>query len=115
MAAADAGLMHAQGNCCTLLTSMPEGLSQRASELRQERHQLYHSPASPAGREAFVLRKTTIEPFQGQLKDLFGLEHLPLKGLKNVRALCAVSILTYCLLVRFNLRRNHPPTQLKTL
>jgi hypothetical protein len=83
VAAADASLMHAQGNCCTLLTSMPEGLSQRASELRRERYQLYHSPAAPAGREAFVLRKTTIEPFQGQLKDFFGLETSPSKGCRT--------------------------------
>lgn len=104
--------LNCEAKDCTLLSSMPQELGQQASELRRERHQLYHSTA---GREAFALRKTSIEPFQGQLKELFGLERLPIKGLRNVTALCAFSILTYCLLVKFNLQHNHPPTQIKSL
>jgi len=96
---------------CTLLTSMAKTLGKQVSELRRERYELYHSLA---GREAFVLRKTTIEPFQGHLKNLFELERLPIKGLKNVAALCAISILCYCLLVCLNIRLNRPPTQIKT-
>lgn len=91
---------------------MPKTLGRQASDLRRERHELYHSIA---GREVFMLRKTTIEPFQGQLKALFDLELLPIKGLRNVAALCAISILTYGLLVQLNLRRNAPPAQVKTL
>lgn len=97
---------------CTLLTSMPKTLGKQASVLRCERYELYHSLA---GREAFVLRKTTIEPFQGHLKSLFELEQLPIKGLKNVVALCAISILSYCLLIKLNIKLNRPPTQIKTL
>ena len=54
-----------------------------------------------------------MEPFQGQLKDLFGLERLPLKRLANVRALCYFSVLTYVLLVALNLRNQQPPAQVK--
>ena len=42
-------------------------------------------------------------PYQGQLKDLFDLEHLPLKGLANVRALATLATLAYLLLVKLNL------------
>lgn len=58
--------------------------------------------ATPDVREAFVLRKTSVEPFQGQIKDVFGLERLPVKGLLNVRALSILAVVTYCLLVLFN-------------
>ena len=71
--------------------------------------------ATPDVREAFVLRKTSVEPFQreqpdrcclvskkGQIKDVFGLERLPMKGLLNVRVLCILAVVTYCLLVLLN-------------
>ena len=54
--------------------------------------------------EVFVLRKTTVEPFQGQLKALFNLKHLPLKGLDNVRALATLSAFAYLLLAKLNCR-----------
>jgi hypothetical protein len=69
----------------------------------------------PEIRQAFALPKTSVEPFQreqpvkcclvskkGQIKDLFGLERLPMKGLLNVRALRNLAVVTYCLLVLFN-------------
>lgn len=73
---------------------------------------LYHDPKI---REVFALRKTTVEPYQGQLKDLFGLERLPCKGLRNVRALAFFSVLAYLLLVIVNIRNQQPPTQLKAV
>ena len=54
---------------------------------RRERARLFHSPQA---QEVYALRKTTVEPFQGYLKHLFGLEYLPVKGLLNVRALCSL-------------------------
>ena len=69
--------------------------------------------ATPDVREAFALRKTSVEPFQGQVKDLFGLERLPMKGLLNVRALCSLAVVTYCLLVLFNVGLGLPPRALK--
>jgi hypothetical protein len=77
---------------------------------RRERAELFYSPEA---REVYCLRKTTIEPYQGQLKDLFKLEYLPLKGLRNVRALAMFATLAYLFLVRLNLWLNRPPTQLK--
>jgi hypothetical protein len=77
---------------------------------RRERAELFYSPEA---REAYRLRKTTIEPYQGQLKDLFNLEHLPMKGLRNVRALALLATLAYLLLVRLNLLLKRPPMQLK--
>jgi hypothetical protein len=69
--------------------------------------------AKPEIQEAFALRRTSVEPYQGQIKDLFGLERLPIKGLLNVRALCSLAVVTYCLLVLFNVRLGRPPRALK--
>lgn len=55
-------------------------------------------------REAFSLRKTTVEPFQGRLKALFSLEYLYMKGLRNVRSLVILATLAYLLLAKLNLR-----------
>lgn len=77
---------------------------------RRERAELFYAPES---RETYCLRKTTIEPYQGQLKDLFKPEHLPLKGLRNVRALALLPTLAYLLLVKLNLLLDRPPLQLK--
>lgn len=77
---------------------------------RRERAELFRSSEA---REAYGLRKTTIEPYQGQLKNLFKLEHLPFKGLRNVRALALLATLAYLLLVKLNLILGRPATQLK--
>ena len=77
---------------------------------RQERAELFYAPES---REAYCLRKPTVEPYQGRLKALFKLEYLPVKGLRNVRALAMPATLAYLLLVNLNLLLNKPPLQLK--
>jgi hypothetical protein len=46
-------------------------------------------------REASVLRKTTVEPFQGQLEALFELEYLCLKGIGNIKTLVILATLAY--------------------
>lgn len=68
---------------------------------RLERARLYNDPEV---RAAFTLRKTTVEPFQGQLKNLFDLEYLCMKGLANVRTLVILATLAYLLLAKLNLR-----------
>ena len=90
-------------NCCnrrkiTLVTPILK-VGKSTPSKRLARAALF---ATPDVREAFVLRKTSVEPFQGQIKDVFGLERLPMKGLLNVRALCVLAVVTYCLLVLFN-------------
>lgn len=77
---------------------------------RCERAKLFHSHQA---QEVYTLRKTTVEPFQGQLKNLFDLEYLPVKGLLNVRALATLATVAYSLLVSLNIRLQRPPTQLK--
>ncbi len=68
---------------------------------RLERVRLYNDPEV---RETFSLRKTTVEPFQGQLKALFELEYLYMKGIRNVRPLVILATLAYLLLARLNHR-----------
>jgi hypothetical protein len=70
-------------------------------EHRLERVALYNDPEV---RETFSLRKTTVEPFQGQLKALFDLEYLCMKGFRNVRPLVILATLAYLLLARLNHR-----------
>lgn len=53
-------------------------------------------------REIFIHRKTSVEPFQGHLKTLFGLEKLCMKGIENVRALVSLATFAYLLLAKFN-------------
>lgn len=67
---------------------------------RLERVALYNDPEV---REAFTLRKTTVEPFQGHLKYLFKLEQLFMKGIQNVRPLVLLAVLAYLLLAKLNL------------
>jgi hypothetical protein len=94
----------------TLLTPVGK-VGDKAVEERRERAEL---ASSLAGREALVLRKTSVEPFQGQLKALFGLEYLPMKGLANVRGLVTLCVLVYALLVRLNVLLERPPLQIKS-
>lgn len=68
---------------------------------RRERARLYHDPEV---REAFCLRQTTVEPFQGRLKSLFDLEYLYMKGIRNVRTLVILATLAYLLLAKLNYR-----------
>ena len=68
---------------------------------RLERVQLYNDSEV---RATFALRKTTVEPFQGQLKNLFELEYLCMKGLANVRTLVILATLAYLLLAKLNHR-----------
>ncbi len=88
----------------------PIEVKKNTPDERRERAELFHSPE---GKEVYALRKITVEPFQGQLKSLFGLEYLPIKGLLNVRALCTLAVVTYSLLVMLNVRLKKPPVELK--
>ena len=76
----------------------------------RERARLFHSREA---QQVYALRKTTVEPFQGHLKHLFGLEYLPIQGLLNVRALCTLATVAYSLLVLLNIRLQRLATQLK--
>lgn len=67
----------------------------------------------PESQGLYTRRRTTVEPYQGQLKSLFGSENLPMKGLTNVQTLCTLSTLACCLLVALNLALDRLPLHLK--
>lgn len=77
---------------------------------RIERADLFNDPEV---RALFALRKVSVEPFQGHLKSLFDLEHLPMKGLKNVRALVTLAVFVYNLLAWLNHLLDRPILHLK--
>jgi len=92
----------------TLVT--PIEVKEHTGQERRKRAALYDDPEV---REVFCRRKATVEPFQGQLKSLFELEYLPMKGLANVRSLVTLATLAYLLLVQTNLRLGLPMLKLK--
>lgn len=79
----------------------PITVKKRTPLERRERAALYHDPEV---REVFCARRTTVEPFQGHVKELFSLEYLPVKGLLNVRALVTLAVVAYMLLAQLNHR-----------
>lgn len=93
--------------CYTLCDSQnisliaPIKVKANTPQARRERAQLYNDLQV---REAFCLRKTSVEPFQGRLKSLFELEYLYMKGLKNVRPLVILATFAYLLLALLNYR-----------
>jgi hypothetical protein len=79
---------------------------------RIERAELFNDPEV---RELCALRKVSVEPFQGHLKPLFDLEHLPVQGLNNVRALVTLAVFVYNFLAWLNLLLNRPILHLKQI
>jgi len=71
---------------------------------------------SREGQSIFKKRATTIEPFFGQIKDIFSLEaKLPMKGLNRVRSLVLTCIFTFQCAVYFNIQHDLPPMRVKHL
>jgi hypothetical protein len=81
-----------------------------ATQARQREQPV--SAASPSG-AGVAARRCCLVSKKGQIKDLFGLERLPMKGLLNLRALCNLAVVTYCLLVLFNVGLGRPARELK--
>jgi hypothetical protein len=88
----------------------PLEVKANTSPERIERASLFNDPEV---RELFVLRKVSVEPFQGHLKALFDLEQLPVKGLKNVRALVTLAVFVYNFLAWINHLLNRPVLHLR--
>jgi len=71
---------------------------------------------SKKGQAIYKKRATTIEPFFGQIKDIFSLEgKLPMKGLNRARNLVLTCIFTFQCAVYLNVKNNLPAMRVKHL
>ena len=70
---------------------------------------------SPVGQAIHGLRGISVEPLTGQIKDVFGLDPLPLRGEDKVSALCLLYVLVYQLVVCLNHLEGRPLRRIKHL
>ena len=70
---------------------------------------------SEAGQAIYGLRGVTVEPLIGQIKDVFGLDPLPVRGFKRVSALYLLCVLAYQLALCLNHLESRPPRDIKHL
>ena len=70
---------------------------------------------SPAGQAIYGLRGISVEPLINQIKEVFGLDPLPLRGKDKVSALCLLCVLVYQLVVLLNHLEGRPLRRIKHL
>lgn len=68
-----------------------------------------------AGQAIYGLRGISVEPLAGQIKEVFGLDPLPLRGGDKVSALCLLCVLVYQLVVLLNHLEGRPLRRIKHL
>lgn len=70
---------------------------------------------SEAGQAIYGLRGVTVEPLIGQIKDVFGLDPLPVRGLRRASALYLLCVLIYQLVLCLNHLDSRPLREIKHL
>jgi len=70
---------------------------------------------SPVGQAIYRLRSISVEPLIGQIKEVFGLDPLPVRGKDKVSALCLLCVLVYQLVVLLNRLEGRPLRRIKHL
>jgi hypothetical protein len=87
----------------------------RHRNMNPERKKYLAIYISKTGRKIYSQRSKTIEPLFGHIKELFGIERLSLKGLKNVQSFLSLCVWTYQTLVYYNYIYQRPLKRLKDL
>jgi len=80
-----------------------------------ERVKLAEFYSSPMGKALYRLRSVSVEPFISQLKALFPIDPLPVKGEKKAEAYFLLSVLIYQLTVHLNHQTGRPHRHIKHL
>jgi len=80
-----------------------------------ERVKLAEFYNSPMGKALYRLRSVSVEPFISQLKDLFPIDPLPVKGRRKADAYFLLSVLIYQLAVYLNHQTGRPHRHIKHL
>ncbi len=87
----------------------------RHKNMNPERKKCLAYYKSKVGRKRYSQRSKTIEPLYGHLKELFDIEKLRLKGLKNVQSFLSLCIWIYQTLIYYNFIYQRPLKRLKDL
>jgi len=82
-----------------VLAPLRQAIGKTTSLERRQRYAYLHTPQ---GRARYQRRAASIEPFFGTLKDLFPLQHLPVRGLARVANLVLGTLYTWNLLILYN-------------
>jgi hypothetical protein len=80
-----------------------------------ERVKLAEFYNSPTGKALYRLRSTSVEPFISQLKGIFPIDPLPVKGRRKAEAYFLLSVLVYQLAVYLNHQTGRPHRHIKHL
>jgi hypothetical protein len=80
-----------------------------------ERVKLAEFYSSPMGKALYRLRSVSVEPFISQLKAIFHIDPLPMKGRKNAEAYFLLTTLIYQLTVYLNHQTGRPSRHIKHL
>lgn len=87
----------------------------RNKNMNPERKKYLAIYRSKTGRKIYSQRSKTIEPLYGHIKDLFDIEKLKIKGLKNVKSFLALCVWVYQTLIYYNFIYQRPLRRLKDL
>ena len=87
----------------------------RYGNMNPERKKYLAIYKSKTGRKIYPQRSKTIEPLFGHIKELFGIEKLQLKGLKNVQSFLSLCVWVYQALIYYNFIYQRPLKRLKDL
>ena len=68
---------------------------------------------SELGQLVYSWRTKSVEPLIEQVKDVFGIDPLPVRGLSKAKTLVLLSVLLYQLMVYYNVQVGRPPRELK--
>ena len=85
----------------------------RRASTPPERVELWLFYQSELGRAISSWRMKSIEPLNEQLKDVFGLDPLPVRGLAKAASVVLLSVLLYQVAVYYNRVTGRPPKELK--
>ena len=94
----------------TLITPM-----KRHKNMNPERKRCFAFYKSKMGKKKYSQRSKTIEPLFGHIKELFDIEKLKAKGLKNVQSFLSLCVWIYQTLIYYNFIYQRPLRRLKDL
>lgn len=100
---------------CQRAKSMLITPMKRHKNMNPERRRYLNLYRSKMGRKRYSQRSKTIEPLYGHIKELFDIEKLKVKGLKNVKSFLSLCVWIYQTLIYYNFIYQRPLRRLKDL
>jgi hypothetical protein len=85
----------------------------RYENTHRDRVELVFFYESELGQLVYSWRTKSVEPLIEQIKDVFGIDPLPVRRLSKAKTLVLLSVLLYQLMVYYNVQMGRPPRELK--